>query len=36
LTSRRQQDNCNGKLFTGYKLTGIKATATLYGLLFGT
>jgi hypothetical protein len=29
-------DNCNGKLLTGYRLTGIKAAGALHRLLFGT
>lgn len=29
--------NCNGyKLFTGYRLTGIKAAGALHGVLYGT
>ena len=34
--SLTEATDCNGKLFTGYRLTGIKATGTLHRLLFGT
>lgn len=34
--SPTEATNCNGKLLTGYRLTGIKATGTLHRLLFGT
>jgi hypothetical protein len=36
LVSNHRYDYCNGKLFTDYKTTGIKAARTLYRLLYGT